>query len=333
MSIVLIFGGLMIGLLIFGTAYKYYEVRKVSGSWLRTRGKVVSAKAVSRRVRTAETRIGAESGGDLNIRNFPEIVYEYHVGAKRYTGNRVTIGEDLGDYGVEETLKRYPVGTEVIVYYNEKKPREAVLEYGAPEGVWRTMIVFISILIALLIGATVGFERVAELVRNTVSQPERAIPVAAFAGMAVFMLLIGIAQRRQVGDAQSWPSVEGIIETSDIDKFRSWERKAHQSSSSGYLSMRWQTYFRPDVAYHYSVNGIEYHSNRISFGGRVYASFDHFARNRIRRYRPGERVVVYYKPGNAVESVLERRAYGEWVIWALMAAFAGGAIWLTGSFM
>ena len=196
MLLLKIMGGAMIALLIFGTAYKYWEVRKAS-HWLRTPGKVLSAKAVARRVRTAETRSSAKGGADRQVRNFAEVRYEYRVRGKRFVGNRVSLGEDLGDFQVAETLARYPEGKAVVVHYDPGRPDQAVLEHGAPEGVWRTMILFIGVLIVLFVGGTVGFERMVQLLQHRLAQPQNAVPVAALGGLALFMGLMAFAMRRQ----------------------------------------------------------------------------------------------------------------------------------------
>ena len=65
--------------------------------------------------------------------------------------NRVSIGEDLGNFGVEETIANYPVGKIVTVYYNPRMPREAVLERDAPAGVFRVMIYLILGALALVL--------------------------------------------------------------------------------------------------------------------------------------------------------------------------------------
>jgi hypothetical protein len=330
MEIVYITGALMIGLIIFATAYKYYEVRKASG-WLPTSGKVLSARAVSRRVRTAETRFGAEHGADENIRNFAEIRYEYRVGGRRYAGSRISIGEDLGDHEVEETLRRYPRGSVVTVFYNPDKPDEAVLERASPEGVWRTMAFFVLVLLGLFIGGTLGFDRLVASLSDTLNDPAQAVPVAAFLGLAAFMMVMGLALRRQVETAQGWPTTMGTVETAQVESFLSYERKANQSESDGIISMRWQRYFRPDVVYRYQVDEMDYRGSRISLGGRLYASFDAFARRRVGRYTPGDKVTVYYDPDNPAMAVLEPHANGRSVVWilALMFLAAAGALALS----
>ena len=316
----------MIALLIFGTAYKYWEVRKAA-HWQRTMGKVLSARSVARRVRTAETKAGAAAGADQQLRNFAEVRYEYHVKGKRFTGQRVSLGEDLGDFQVAETLARYPVGHSVPVYYDPAQPSQAVLEHGAPEGVWRTMIIFIAVLVALFIGATVGFEQAVNAIQKNLAQPQKAVPVAAFGGLGLFVALMGWALRRQVNQAQAWLTTSGQVMSSQVERFASRERKMNQSATDGVISTHWQLIYRPDVAYRYTVQGVDYQSNRISFGARVYASFDHFARQRLAGYRDGDSVTVFYNPENAAEAVLELRAYGEWVVWALAALLLGAAAW------
>lgn len=324
MEVVYITGALMIGLIVFATGYKFYQVHKAA-NWLHTSGKVLSAKAVSRRVRTAETRFGAERGGDEQLRNFADIRYEYRVNGKRYTGQRVSIGEDLGDGDVAGTLARYPRGSNVTVYYDPADPAQAVLERDAPEGVWRTMIIFVLVLVALAVGGSIGFDKLVATLQASMRDPARAVPVAACLGLAAFLVLMGIALRRQVRDAQAWPTTDGAIERAAVDQFMSLERGANQSESDSAISMRWVRLFRPDVVYRYRVANVEYRGTRISPGGRVYATFDTFARQRIRPYRQGDKVTVHYDPANPAMAVLETRAYAGWVPWALALLFLAAA--------
>jgi len=69
-------------------------------------------------------------------RNFANIVYEYSARGAKLSSNRVSIGEDRGNFEVAETLSRYPVGKAVTVYYNPLHPKEAVLERDLPKGLW-----------------------------------------------------------------------------------------------------------------------------------------------------------------------------------------------------
>ena len=62
------------------------------------------------------------------MRKFAQIVYEFTVAGPKYRGSRVSIGEDLGNFEVAETLAKYPQGKVVTVFYNPSKRTEAVLE-------------------------------------------------------------------------------------------------------------------------------------------------------------------------------------------------------------
>lgn len=328
MQIMLIFGGLMIGLLIFGTAFKYYEVRKAA-SWRSVRGKVLSSRSVARRVGTAKSKSGVGAGVDPQLRNFAEVTYEYWVNGKRHASNRVSIGENPGDDEVAETLKRYPVGARVTVFYNPSKPHEAVLERDAPEGVWRTMMILIVVLSGLLVGGTIGFERLIEALQANLVRPERAVPVAACAGLAIFMLLLGKALYRQARDAKGWATTQGVVDSARVEQVRSRQLRMSPSSCGTAIGSRRRRLFRPEVCYRYVVDHAQYQGSRISFGARVRASFDRVARRRIAPYQEGSKVVVYYNPDNPAEAVLEPRAYGIAVVWAMAAVFAVAGLWLA----
>ena len=75
-------------------------------------------------------------GHRFEERNFADIVYEYSVAGRKLRNNRVSIGEDLGNFQVAETIAKYPVGTVVTVYYNPLHPDQAVLERDLPKGMW-----------------------------------------------------------------------------------------------------------------------------------------------------------------------------------------------------
>lgn len=322
MQFILIVGGAMIALLIFGTLYKYYEVRKTM-AWRRTPGRIVAARARARKVRTAQTHDRALGGGDHQIRNFAEITYEYHVGGRSYRGSRVSIGEDLGNHDVEGRLARYPVGREVSVFYDPSRPQDAVLESDAPEGVWRTMALFIGVLVLMLLGGTFGFEALVQTVAARLQRPERALPAVALAGMAVFIALVARAAMREAEDARGWPTVDGVIEASGVEALR-------MLSADSDPTLRTRRMFRSDVVYRYRVGGVDLKGSRLRLGGRFFASFDRLARRDAEAYPVGTRVKVFYNPDNASEAVLDPVAQGLWLAWGLAAVLAAGALvlWL-----
>jgi hypothetical protein len=61
----------------------------------------------------------------------PAIRYRYEVNGRSYIGDRIRMGVDITSSVrslAQKTLKRYPPGRDVDVYYNPEKPGEAVLE-------------------------------------------------------------------------------------------------------------------------------------------------------------------------------------------------------------
>ena len=114
-----------VGLIVFAAVYKYLEVRAAS-DWPSAPGKVVVSKPEVRKVKVIDSDRAA--GHRFEERNFANITYEYSVAGEAYRNNRVSIGEDRGNFEVAETIARYPVGKLVTVFYNPNKRGEAVLE-------------------------------------------------------------------------------------------------------------------------------------------------------------------------------------------------------------
>ena len=321
MDFVLLIGSMMIGVLIFGTLYKYFEVSKAS-RWNCTPGRVLSSRAKARKVRTIDSLSRAEVGADLNVRNFADLVYEYRIGGKTYRGKRISVGEDLGDLFVEQRLAKYRVGASVEVYYNPRNPQQAVLERDAPEGVWQTMAIFIAVAIALLVGAKIGFPVLIDALRANLVRPERAVPVAALAGLALFVAALARAAAKQAEAARSWPWIDGVIESAQVEHFRA--RVANFR-----LTARWRRYFKPDIVYRYSVGGVDFMGSRLILAARLYSGAPGYSRRLVERYPPGTRVTVYYNPANAAEAVLHPEARVPWIAWTLAALLAFGALALA----
>jgi hypothetical protein len=75
---------------------------------------------------------------------YPKIRYQYEVGGKSYTADRMSFSGGEGGEKKSESqavVNRYPSGQKVIVYYDPKHPEKAVLERGL---IWKTFIPFIA---------------------------------------------------------------------------------------------------------------------------------------------------------------------------------------------
>jgi hypothetical protein len=111
-----------VALVAFAAIYKYLEVR-AAADWPSVPGKIVTSKSEVRQVKVPDS--SREDGHRFEGRNFASIVFEYAIAGQTYRNNRVTIGEDRGNFKVTETIARYPVGKPVTVYYNPARRSSA----------------------------------------------------------------------------------------------------------------------------------------------------------------------------------------------------------------
>lgn len=80
--------------------------------------------------------IHTEGNQDGFFRYIPKVDYVYQVGSQVFDGTNLTFGQGARyktSDSAEEVIKHYPVGSQVNVYYNPKKPEEAVLDPEAVE--------------------------------------------------------------------------------------------------------------------------------------------------------------------------------------------------------
>src|SRR3954452_340011 len=94
-----------LGLLLVASVVKTWQVREAR-SWPQASGKVVRSVAEVREVRVSDS--DREEGYRLESRNFANVTYEYPVGSRKLSCNRISIGEDLGNFEVAEKLAKYP---------------------------------------------------------------------------------------------------------------------------------------------------------------------------------------------------------------------------------
>src|SRR5438445_10216750 len=149
-----------LGLLLGAAVYKTLQVR-AAREWPSTAGKVVVSKTEVRKVEVIDS--DREEGRRFEERNFADIVYEYSVAGRKLRNNRVSIGEDRGNFEVAETIAKYPVGTVVTVYYNPLHPDQAVLERDLPKGMSSCLGIGTAIVRAIGLGSAGGLHRFSEV--------------------------------------------------------------------------------------------------------------------------------------------------------------------------
>lgn len=83
-----------------------------------------------------------------------KVAYEYKLGGQRYESSQLS----YKSYGTSKAarakriVEKYPVGTEVTIYYNPMKPDQAVLEPGANIFTALPLIFGVSLVVLALLG-------------------------------------------------------------------------------------------------------------------------------------------------------------------------------------
>src|SRR5437762_13120181 len=182
-----------LGLILVAAAYKSLQVR-AARQWPSTPGKVVISKSEVRDVKVMDS--DREDGHKIEQRNFADIVYEYSVAGKKLRNNRVSIGEDRGNFQVAETIAKYPTGHIVMVYYNPLHPDEAVLERDLPKGLWGCLGIGTAIVLAIVFGSAFGLHQLSEFASKHLANSKVSPFVVAVSAFGVVIALFRLAVLR-----------------------------------------------------------------------------------------------------------------------------------------
>jgi uncharacterized protein DUF3592 len=281
----------------------------------------------STRARITKSALRADhhrhAGDVTTVKNVPDIEYEFTLGDRVIRGKRIGIGEIPDD--IEATLAHYRVGTTVPVYYDPKNPENALLERDAPLPIAGLYAIAGGVFLVGL--AVLAFFWNISAVFDSLARyfPDKAfLPGVAFFTLGGVMVLALLwASRRQVAEASGWQQTAGRIVSSTVEHYRQRVGGARTGSLA--------TFYEAVVEYDYSVSGHDYHSTRVSFGGKS-AGSQQMAEAAAARYPEGSQVMVHYDPKNPSEAVLEVRI-AQGVTWIVIAiAFFGLAIFFSGVF-
>ena len=116
-AFMLIFDAIFLGI-IFSTQRKVAQ----ASSWPSTMGTVLMSMVQWRSSGSSST-----SGA-----NYPVVMYSYQAMGQAYQGNKIAPGPEVGGMGASKVVARYPMGAQVMVYYNPENPSEALLERSTP---------------------------------------------------------------------------------------------------------------------------------------------------------------------------------------------------------
>lgn len=217
------------------------------------RGKVVKSEVRRRRLS------GHRGTGEKRVGNFPHVVYEYSIDGRVMRGDRINVTPPVPDVEIEQTLDRYPVGTEVRVYCNPRDMAESVLERDWPRGLGLAVIALIGCIAAVAYGVPWLLTLAESELAPRLPRPDRAWIVVLSGAATVFVLWLWAALRVEQTQALGWPTVKGRIVTSCIEAFFLPRRGSGQVR---------QVSFRPMVVYRYEVHERRYEADRVTLGGR-----------------------------------------------------------------
>ena len=196
------------------------------------------------------------------------------------------------------------------MFYNPRKPTEAVLERDLPTGVWKVLFIIVAVLVALIFGGWFGFSKLGDLMATLVRNPSEAPFVTACIGFALLAALVIWGIQRNAARQRSWPTVSARIEKSGVHEFQELERRDNGPD-------RWRTAYRAEIVYGYDIAGVHYTGDTAAGGTRVSSNLETIARKRAEKYPVGTAVDVHYNPENPAESVIKPGGRALLLLWLI----------------
>ena len=289
--------------------HKLYESRRAA-TWVEGQGRITRSEVIARAHKFA--------GETSEIRNFPDIDYSFKVEGVTYKGSRISIGNDTAGANTEATLKRYPKGAAVTVYYDPANPKNCVLERDFPKDFSKGCLMIIGFAVAACAAVYWIITSGGSALEGLVEPGQEG--VVLFAGLFGVTLLLGfIGVRSNAKGADAWPVANGEVISSTVEKYEQRNNR------------RTTVYYAPLVEYVYKVNGLEYHSKQIRLAITTSGS-QSAAEKTAARYPQGAKVEVHYDPANPENAALENTGNTSYILLAAAAFCFVVAVYASGIF-
>jgi len=315
--LVLLFFLAAFGLIALALGLKLLESRAVA-RWSPAPGRIIRSREGYRTIHRLE--------GMPEDRKIADIAYEYTLvdasGEPRtFTGERISVAEQIAEEEVPGLLARYPVGASVTIHHDRENPMRAVLELESGEGrktieglAW-LFVVFAAIALPVMWFVTNGDALLRAHAPNKWAWGAGLLALGAFILLSVFARLW-----RDNRAIASWPSVEGRIVSSVIEAFDGGIRRRRVLAPTEIVSS-----WTPTIDYAFTVAGREYVSRNLRRGTRVGGN-ERWAQAIAKRYPAGATVRVLYDPANPEDCCLETGLGLTWSIPVVGLVLAIGAV-------
>jgi hypothetical protein len=230
------------------------------------------------------------------------VEYEYQVNDQSFRSDRIMIGGGKSEVELEGVLNRYPLGAQVIVYYNPADPQQAVLERAIPAARLRGS----AILMLLPFGVPLVAIQIYHYCFDWLIALFDAAPDAfCFVSWGLVVLAYAIVLTGMAVRASAWPTMSGRIVSSSVEEIP-------YSDGEG-------TLFKPNITYVYDVNGRRYKGGRMTVAFPFSSNISFVSKRTLGKYQVKTKVDVHYNPKWPAESVLHPWSARLAVPWLLAA--------------
>jgi hypothetical protein len=279
-----------------------------------------AAKWVEGRARITKSEVTPErhrfQGEATTVTNKASVKYEFSVGSTLYRGDRISIGERPSE-NVGATMKRYPVGAEVPVFYDPDEPVDSVLERDPPVSfgcLWSGAAITLAVGVALTLLFS-GGDSIDEALTNAFPSVQHPLMAVCVGAMGTCCLGLYWAGRRRARVVATWPVVPGRIVSSTTESF-----VVMPGNKARHVRM-----YKPLVEYAFEVGGKEYRSTTLGHGVDTATSSESSAMAQAARYTVGQKVEVHCDPTDPASAVLDVRVNRGFILIVLAVLLFGVA--------